>query len=133
MRQPVSPEVAPQRRGTLRSGFVYAWQGIVYVFRTQRNARIHLAVAVFVLAVAALLRVSLLELSILLVCIMAVIVAEMLNTVVEAVVDLVTAQYHPLAKVAKDVAAGAVLSSAIVSAVIGVLVLGPHVGHALFH
>jgi diacylglycerol kinase len=90
-------------------------------------------VAVTVLALAALLRVSLLELSILLVCIMAVIVAEMLNTVVEAVVDLVTAQYHPLAKVAKDVAAGAVLSSAIVSAVIGALVLGPHVGHTLFH
>ena len=133
MRQPVSPEVTPQRRGTLRSGFFYAWQGIVYVFRTQRNARMHLAVAGFVLALAALLRVSLLELSILLVCIMAVIVAEMLNTVVEAVVDLVTAQYHPLAKVAKDVAAGAVLSSAVVSAVIGVLVLAPHVGHALFH
>ena len=101
--------------------------------RTQRNARIHLSIGSMVLVLAALLRLALVEWAILLLCIVAVIVAEMLNTVAEAVVDLVTDRYHPLAKIAKDVAAGAVLVTAIGSAGIGLLVLGPHLWHALFH
>jgi len=113
--------------------FDYAWQGIVHVVRTQRNMRIHLAIASAVLVLAAALGVAIMEWAILLLCMVAVIVAEMLNTVVESIVDLITGQYHPLAKVAKDVAAGAVLVTAIGSAGIGLLVLGPHLWHALFH
>jgi len=86
-----------------------------------------------VLVLAAALGVAIMEWAILLLCMVAVIVAEMLNTVVESIVDLITGQYHPLAKVAKDVAAGAVLVTAIGSAGIGLLVLGPHLWHALFH
>ena len=126
MRQPVLPEETPGRSGSLWSSFGFAWQGISYVVRTQRNARVHLSIGGTVLILAALLRVSIVELAILLLCVMAVVVAEMLNTVVEAVVDLVTDRYHPLAKIAKDVAAGAVLITAIGSASIGVLVLGSH-------
>jgi len=93
--------------------------------------RIHLAIAVAVLALATILGLAIVEWAILLLCMVAVLVAEMLNTVVESIVDLVTAQYHPLAKVAKDVAAGAVLVTAIGSAGIGLLVLGPHLWYAL--
>ena len=134
--QPLAAEVpgtvAAVGGSKLLPSFDYAWQGIVHVVRTQRNMRIHLAIAVAVLVLAATLGLALVEWAILLLCMVAVIVAEMLNTVVESIVDLVTAQYHPLAKVAKDVAAGAVLVTAIGSAGIGLLVLGPHLWHALF-
>ncbi|MGH2411630.1 MAG: diacylglycerol kinase family protein, partial [Chloroflexota bacterium] len=79
------------------------------MFRTQRNMRIHVGAAAAVLALAGVLRVARVELAVLLLCILAVLTLEMLNTVVEAVVDLATEEYHPLAKIAKDVAAGAVL------------------------
>jgi len=133
--QPLAAEVpgkaAVEGGSKLLPSFDYAWQGIVHVVCTQRNMRIHLAIAVAVLVLAATLGLAIVEWAILLLCMVAVIVAEMLNTVVESIVDLVTAQYHPLAKVAKDVAAGAVLVTAIGSAGIGLLVLGPHLWHAL--
>jgi diacylglycerol kinase len=56
----------------------------------------------------------------------------MINTMVEAIVDLITDHYHPLAKVAKDVAAGTVLFTAVGSVLIGLVVLGPHLWQALF-
>lgn len=131
----VAPSIAPfdppSHRASLVASFAYAWQGIVYVVRTQRNARIHLTIGMAVLVLAGLLRLPVVEWAILLLCMVAVIVAEMMNTVVEAVVDLATSRYHPLAKVAKDVAAGAVLVTAIGSVGIGFLILGPHLWHAL--
>ena len=116
---------APSRATFLR-GFVHAWDGITYAFRTQRNARVHLAVALAVSVVAVALHVSLLEFALLSLAMMAVMVAELVNTVAEAIVDMVTREYHPLAKVAKDVGAGAVLLAAMFAVVIGALVLGPH-------
>lgn len=133
--QPPSSAAVPRGRQGLHpflKGFTYAWSGITYVVRTQRNMRFHLCSACAVVALATLLHLALLEWAILLTCILGVIVAEMLNTIVEAVVDLITDRYHPLAKIAKDVAAGAVLLSAIGSAGIGLLILGPHLWHALF-
>jgi diacylglycerol kinase len=93
--------------------------------------RVHLAVAVAVLLFAALLRLPPIEVAVLLACISMVIAAEMVNTVTEAIVDLVTDQYHPLAKIAKDAAAGAVLVLAIGSALIGLLLLGPPLWHVV--
>jgi diacylglycerol kinase len=122
--------VAPGRAQFFES-FRYAWQGIVYVVRTQRNVRVHLAAAILVLALAVLLHLSRIEIAVLVGCIMVVVAAEMVNTVAESIVDLVTDRYHPLAKVAKDAAAGAVLVTAIGSAVIGVLLLGPPLWHAV--
>ena len=133
--QPPSSAAAPRSRQGLHAflkGFTYAWAGLTYVVRTQRNMRFHLCAACAVVALAALLHLALLEWAILLTCILGVIVAEMLNTIVEAVVDLITDRYHPLAKIAKDVAAGAVLLSAIGSAGIGLLILGPHLWRVLF-
>lgn len=106
--------------------FVYAWAGVWYVMRTQRNARVHLGVAILVIALAAVLHLSPGEIALLVAMIALVIALEMLNTVVEAIVDLVTVDYHPLAKIAKDVAAGSVLVAAIGAACVGILVLGPH-------
>jgi diacylglycerol kinase len=118
-------------RAQFFESFRYAWQGIVYVVRTQRNVRVHLAAAVLVLVLAVLLHLSRIEIAVLVGCIMVVVAAEMVNTVAESIVDLVTDRYHHLAKVAKDAAAGAVLVTAIGSAVIGVLLLGPPLWHAV--
>ncbi len=115
----------PTRATFLRS-FTHAWDGVTYAIRTQRNARVHLAAATGALTLGVALHISAVEFALIFLAIMAVLVAELFNTVVEAVVDLVTDRYHPLAKVAKDVAAGGVLLCAMFAVVIGLLVFGPH-------
>ena len=121
---------APSRAAFLRS-FVYAWQGLVYAIRTQRNARVHAIIGAGAIVLGLVLRISPVEFAMIFVAITLVFIAEMFNTVAEACVDLVTQEYHPLAKIAKDVAAGAVLLNAILSVIIGILVFGPHL-FALF-
>lgn len=120
-----SAPLAPGRAGFLRS-FVYAWNGIVYTVRTQRNMRIHITLAVLAIALGIWLRISPVEFAMVFVAITGVVVSEMINTVAEACVDLVTQEYHPLARVAKDVAAGAVLLSAMLAVVIACFVYIPH-------
>lgn len=99
--------------------FRFALNGILLSFRTQRHLRIHFGVAVLALVAGFLWRLSRVELLILAIAISMVLLAEMFNTALETVVDLVTTDYHPLAKVAKDVAAGAVLITAINAALVG--------------
>lgn len=123
---------SPERAAFLRS-FVYAWHGLVYAIRTQRNARIHAVIGAGAIALGALLHISPVEFAMIFVAITLVFIAEMFNTVAEACIDLVTRDYHPLAKIAKDVAAGAVLLNAILSVVIGILVFGPHLLALMFH
>lgn len=108
----------------LRS-FRYAFQGWYYVLRTQHNAWIHAAVSVAVMAVALWVSLSYLEWAIILLAMMAVWIAEFMNTALEAVVDMSMPHPHPLAKVAKDVAAAAVLVGTLGAALIGLLILGP--------
>ena len=95
--------------------FQYAWQGLVYCLKTQRNMRFHLLAAVIAVSLGYLLGLSALEMVVLLLTIGLVVVAEMLNTAVEKIVDLICPQVHPLAKAAKDTAAGAVLAAAIIA------------------
>jgi diacylglycerol kinase len=102
-----------------------------YCVRTQRNLRIHLAITVLVLLLSAVLRVSLPELAVLVFCIMVVIVAEMLNTALECAVDLVTSDYHPLAKLSKDISAGAVLVASLGAAVVGAIIFLPRLWQLL--
>ncbi len=116
---PPSPFVAFFR------SFVYAMAGLRYTIRTQRNMRVHVAIAVVAAIVGILLRISLIAFAILALTITTVLVAEMFNTVIEACLDIVTPEYHPLAKIAKDVAAGAVLISSILAVVIGLLLFLP--------
>ncbi len=113
-------------RNNFRKSLGYALSGLAYALRTQANLRFHFGAAFVVLAVARLLGVDVRDFLLLLFAIAMVLIAEMFNTVVESVVDLYTDQYHPLARVAKDVAAGAVLLAALNSVVVGLLVFYPY-------
>jgi diacylglycerol kinase len=110
---------------TLQQSFRCAWEGLRHVWVAERNARIHAAVAVVVMLLGLRLGLTTLEWVLLVVAMALVFISEMLNTVVELTVDLITLEHHPLAKLAKDVAAGAVLVAALAAALIGLLVLGP--------
>ena len=113
------------RSPTLFHSFRYAFAGLWYALRTQRNARIHLLAALAVTAMGLWLRLDAPRWAVLALTIALVIFAEMVNTVIEAIVDLITLEYHPLAQIAKDVSAGAVLVTAIAAVVVGLLILGP--------
>ncbi len=99
-----------------------AWEGISYSLKTQRNMRIHVTMATVALLIAWLLDVSRWEWLVLLFAIFLVMVAELLNTAVERTVDLFMSTYHPLAKIAKNVAAGAVLLTALNAIIVGVII-----------
>jgi diacylglycerol kinase len=114
MGQPTIP-----RPGFLQS-FSFAGQGVWHVVRTQRNMRVHLAAALAAIVAGAILRIGAADWAAVLAVIGLVLTAETLNTVVEALVDLCTDEYHPLAKAAKDMAAGAVLIAS--AAAVGVAV-----------
>lgn len=100
----------------------WAFEGVIHVLRTERNMRIHFALATAVLILAFSYGVTKLELMALLVAISFVLIAEMVNTAIEATIDLATTSFDPLAKMAKDIAAGAVLIAAVNAVVIGYLV-----------
>lgn len=112
-------------RGSLAQSFRCAFTGLGYTLRTQRNARIHISIAVVVVIAGLVLHLTGSEWAVIAVTMGFVFVAEMFNTVMEAIVDLATPEYHPLAKQAKDVAAGAVLTAAITAVAVGILILGP--------
>ncbi len=96
----------------LVDSFNYAIEGIIYSVRTQRNMRIHMIIAMLVLTVCFFFDLTKIELLILTLTITLVIVAEMINTAIECAIDATTNYYHPLVKTAKNVAAGAVLITA---------------------
>lgn len=102
--------------------FRYAAEGMIYAILTQRNMQIHLGVAWLVMLLSLFLDVSNLEIILIFFAIVLVIAAELINTAIEAVVDLVTDRFHPLAKIAKDVAAAAVLLTALQAVIIGFLI-----------
>jgi diacylglycerol kinase (ATP) len=115
------------QQGVGRS-FEHAYRGMISAVRTQRNMRFHVAAAVVVLVASLLVGVSKLELAILVLTILLVFVTEMFNTVIEFVVDMITREYHPLAKLAKDVSAGAVLVSSVGAVLVGYLILADNLG-----
>jgi diacylglycerol kinase (ATP) len=110
-------------RGDLVKPFQVAMSGIIFTFRTQRHMRFHLYVVLLVLLLGVLMNLGLREVLILLFTISLVLVAEMFNSAIEATVDLVSPSYNPLAKFAKDIAAGAVLIATIIAVVIGSLMM----------
>jgi len=112
----------PRRAPTVFDSFNNASEGIIHVLRTQRNMRIHFAVAFFVLIEALIVNVTKLELIALLISITFVLIAEMLNTGLEAAIDIATTSFDPMAKLAKDIAAGAVLIATVNAVLVGYLV-----------
>jgi diacylglycerol kinase (ATP) len=104
-----------------------AIEGIFYTVRTQKHMRRHFMVALALLMAMPFLHVSALEFALLTLAVCFVLFAELMNTAVEAVVDLLSPDFHPLAKIAKDVAAGAVLVAAFSAAVMGYLLLSKYI------
>ncbi len=112
----------PRRAPSLLESFNYSLEGIIHVLRTQRNMRIHFLVAAVVLVVAFASGVTNYELIALLLAIAFVLIAEMINTAIESAIDVATTSFDPMAKLAKDIAAGAVLISAVNAVAVGYLV-----------
>ena len=108
------------------AGFGYAFQGLWYALCTQRHARIHILIAILAITMGVVLHISAVEFALVFIAITGVFTTEMLNTVAQLCVDLASPEYHPLAKIAKDVAAGAVLVNAILSIIIGLFIFLPH-------
>lgn len=115
----------------LLASFRFAFQGIAYAFRTQRNFKVHSGVMLAVVIVGLAVGLSLEQWAILALASGLVFQAELMNTALEAVVDHVSPEFHALAKVAKDCAAGAVFLTALCAVVVGLLVLGPPLFGAL--
>jgi len=100
----------------------HAFEGIMYAARTQANMRIHLVVAALVLTATLLLRLDRFYVIALVILIALVLALELVNTAIEAIVDLLTVAHHPLAKTAKDAAAGAVLIASAAAVAVGYLI-----------
>lgn len=112
--------------------FRFAFAGLWYLLRTQRNARIHVIIGAGACALGAWLGISRVEWAVIVFTIALVLILEGLNTAVEAAIDLASPNVHPLAKAAKDLAAGMVLIAAIASVAVGLLILGPPLWARLF-
>jgi diacylglycerol kinase (ATP) len=123
----------PRRAPSLIESFNFAFEGIIHVLRTQRNMRIHFAVALIVLIAGLAVDVSRLELIALLLAIAFVLIAEMINTALEAAIDVATTSFDPMAKLAKDIAAGAVLIATVNAVVVGYLVFSVRIVNKSSH
>jgi diacylglycerol kinase (ATP) len=120
-----TPATSASRLAGLRASFRYAFAGLARLVKTQRNAQIHAAATVLVIVMGLVLHLGPLDWAFIVFAIGLVWTAEALNTALEASIDLASPGEHPLARIGKDVGAGAVLLAAITAAVIGLLVLGP--------
>jgi diacylglycerol kinase (ATP) len=129
MTAPTEQEARRARRRTpqILQSLNWAFEGVIHVLRSERNMRIHFALATIVLILAFSYGVTKLELMALLVAISFVLIAEMVNTAIEATIDLATTSFDPLAKIAKDIAAGAVLIASVNAVVIGYLVFADRI------
>jgi diacylglycerol kinase (ATP) len=116
-----------RRAPSVLESFNYAFEGVIHVLRTQRNMRIHFAIAAAVLIAALALGVDRVELIALLIAISFVLIAEMINSALEAAIDVATTSFDPLAKLAKDISAGAVLIATVNAVAVGYLVFSEQI------
>jgi len=117
-----------RRSPSLIQSFNHAFDGVIWALKNQRNMRLHVAAAIVVMVLAIVFGASKLELIALLLAIAFVLITEMLNTAIEAATDIATSSFHPLAKIAKDISAGAVLIASVNAVVIAALVLTGRIG-----
>jgi len=106
--------------------FKNAFSGIIYTFKTQPNFKIHALAALIALTASFILNISQAEKIVIVFTISLVLIAEMINTSIESVVDLLTDKFHQQAKIAKDVSSGMVLLSAISSVIIAFIIFGKY-------
>ncbi|MCU0630541.1 MAG: diacylglycerol kinase family protein [Methanoregulaceae archaeon] len=118
---------------TRGKAFQYAIEGLFLAVKTQKNTWIYLVVTLLVISLSFVLDLSNDEWAILIITIAFVWSAEIINTSIEAIIDLVSPDHHPLAKAAKDLGAAAVLVAAISSVIVGLLILGPTIWSYIFH
>ena len=111
----------------LRRSFSCAIAGLIYCIKNEKNMKIHILATIIAVIVALVVKLNYTEWGLLILTIFMVLVAETINTAVEKTVDLVTTEYHPLAKTAKNLAAGAVLLAAIGSLLMAVVIFGSHI------
>jgi diacylglycerol kinase len=123
--EPMNHPAHDKPRHALMRSFGYAFTGLAHMVRTQRNARIEIVAAIIACALSAWLHISREDWAILTLTIAMVLILEGVNTAIEIAVDLSTPQRHPMAKTAKDIAAGIVLVAAMASIIVGLLVLAP--------
>lgn len=116
------------RQQSLVESFNAAIEGFVYVFKSQRNMRLHFLGGLFAVLLGILLNFTYIELILLCLTIAFVLFAEMFNTAIEYTIDLVSQEYHPLARIVKDIGAGAVLLSAMTAVVIGYILFVSRAG-----
>ena len=130
-----TPPTLPQRKGLAKfiAGFGFAFSGLWHAIRTQINMKVHITITIIAIVLGIVLHISAIEFALIFVAIAGVLMAEMFNTVIELCVDLASPSYHPLAKTAKYVAAGAVLLSATMAIIIALFVFGPHLWTLIQH
>lgn len=109
-----------------RPAFKHAFRGLKHVLLTQHNARIHVTATILVILLGFILKLEKSEWALVVIAIGLVWITEITNTAIEAFVDLVTQQYHPLAKIAKDTAAASVLFASFIAVILGMIVFLPH-------
>lgn len=129
--QPARAYIAPVPKPAFWQSLHVAFQGLLHVLRTERNARIEGVVGLAVVLAGLIFQISRIEWILLVVLICLVLALEMINTAIEATVDLAMPEWHALAKIAKDSAAGAVLLVTGGSVVVGVLIFGPRIWELL--
>jgi diacylglycerol kinase len=117
---------------SILNSFKFALDGIRFALKTQRNLHIHLTIAFLVILMSIFLHCSSIEITILVLTINFVISLELINTAIEATIDLVSPHSQPLAKIAKDLGAAAVLISAACSVIIGLIILSPKLFGLIF-
>lgn len=111
----------------LIKSFTYAFEGIVHAFRREQNFQIHTLSSVMVILLGAFLEITKIDWIILFMLIGGMLCLELINTAIERVVDLVSPDFHPLAKAAKDTSAGAVFVFAITSIIVGLFIFCPYI------
>ena len=123
----VSRENRKQMKGLkrLKSSLGFAYEGIKYSFKDEQSIKIHFLVSILVIIASIIFRISIIEWIIVIFCIGLMLAFELINTSIEAVVDLITEEKKPLAKVAKDVIAGASVVFALTSVIIGIIIFLP--------
>lgn len=117
----------PQKSKGVLHSFSFALQGIVHTFLNERNMRIHVVISIAVVIIGLMVELTRIEWLFILFAIGGVITLELLNTALERIVDLVTEDYHPLAKQAKDISAGAVFVYALLSVIVGTIIFLPKI------
>lgn len=106
-------------------GFRFAWAGLKSIIRKESNFQLHLLATVIVFVLGIFLQLSLIEWAIISLTVGLVLVAEMINSAVERIMDFIEPGYHETVKMVKDISAGAVLVAAVISVIVGLLILGP--------